>query len=92
MIFSTTVIYFKSNRKKLALYRVLGFSFIRTYSVLLAMIFIQNLVFALHSRAIGYDTEVIQAYLLFTIIEITLVFHLLTRLEKKELVTTLKGA
>ncbi|WP_270345184.1 DUF1430 domain-containing protein [Lactococcus petauri] len=46
MIFSTTVIYFKSNRKKLALYRVQGFSFIRTYSSLLAMIFIQNLVFA----------------------------------------------
>ncbi|MBL3717214.1 DUF1430 domain-containing protein [Lactococcus garvieae] len=92
MIFSTTIIYFKSNRKKLALYRVQGFSFIRTYSSLLAMIFIQNLAFALHSRSIGYDTEVIQAYVLFTIIELALVFYLLTRLEKKELVTTLKGA
>lgn len=92
MIFSTTVIYFKSNRKKLVLYRVQGFSFIRTYSSLLAMIFIQNLVFALHSRSIGYDTEVIQSYVLFTLIELALVFHLLTRLEKKELVTTLKGA
>ena len=56
------------------------------------MIFIQNLVFALHSRSIGYDTEVIQSYVLFTLIELALVFHLLTRLEKKELVTTLKGA
>lgn len=92
MIFSTSIIYFKSNKKKLALYRIQGFSFLRTYSTLLAMIFIQNLVFALHSRSIGYDTEVIQAYVLFTIIELALVFHLLTRLEKKELVTTLKGA
>ena len=92
LIFSTTLIYFKSNRKKLALYRVQGFSFLRTYSTLLAMIFIQNLVFALHSRSIGYDTEIIQAYLLFMIIESSLVFYLLSRLEKKELVTTLKGA
>lgn len=92
LIFSTTLIYFKSNRKKLALYRVQGFSFLRTYSTLLVMIFIQNLVFALHSRSIGYDTEIIQAYLLFMIIESSLVFYLLSRLEKKELVTTLKGA
>lgn len=92
MILSTTMIYFRVNKEKLALFRIQGFSRLRSYRFLFIIIIIQNIVFFTQSMILGYDFTVIEAYILYALIEIFLVFHLLTRLEKKELVNTLKGA
>ncbi|WP_251422024.1 MULTISPECIES: DUF1430 domain-containing protein [Lactococcus] len=92
MILSTTVIYFKVNKKKLVLSRVQGISYFRTYKTLFILIVIQNFIFLVHSMLRGHELAIIEAYILYALIELFLVFHLLTRLEKKELVTTLKGA
>lgn len=92
MILSTTVIYFKVNKKKLVLRRVQGISYFRTYKILFILIVIQNLIFLVHSTLRGHELVIVEAYVLYALIELFLVFHLLTRIEKKELVTTLKGA
>ncbi|MEY8443710.1 DUF1430 domain-containing protein [Lactococcus ileimucosae] len=92
MILSTTVIYFKVNKKKLVLRRVQGISYFRTYKMLFILIAIQNFIFFSQALLHGHDLAVIEAYILYALIELALVFHLLTRLEKKELVIILKGA
>jgi len=92
MILSTTLIYFKINKKKLVLSRVQGISYFRTYKILFMLIVIQNLIFLTHSLLRGYERATIEAYILYAFIELIIVFHFLSRLEKKELVVTLKGA
>lgn len=92
MILSTTLIYFKINKKKLVLSRVQGISYFRTYKILFMLIVIQNSIFLTHSLLRGYERATIEAYILYAFIELIIVFHFLSRFEKKELVVTLKGA
>ncbi|MFK4966228.1 DUF1430 domain-containing protein [Lactococcus garvieae] len=92
MILSTTMIYFRVNKEKLALFRIQGFSRLRSYRFLFIIIIIQNIIFFTQSMILGYDFTVIEAFILYALIELYLVSHLLIRLEKKELVVTLKGA
>lgn len=91
MILATVNFYIKVYKKKIAIYRLQGVSWVITYFPIVIMIFIQYVVGLLNVIKNGWDDNTIMLILFYLLIESITFVLCISKIEKKDLLNILKG-
>lgn len=91
MILSTTFFYFEFYKKKIAVSYLYGMSYLRTYKSLFVLLSIQGLIFLIYGALQQNRIIILEALLLYFMIEIIITIWLSKKLQKKLMLNFLKG-
>ena len=91
MILSTTFFYFEFYKKKIAVSYLYGMSYLRTYKSLFVLLSIQGLIFLIYGALQQNRIIILEALLLYFMIEIIITILLSKKLQKKLMLNFLKG-
>ncbi|HGF8060120.1 TPA: hypothetical protein QFQ19_000849 [Enterococcus faecium] len=91
MIAYLVLISLKIKKQKYTIWRLNGISMIKTYRMIFLPFFIQYGALVLYTTFMDAPFAWLQSLILFSILEIGMIFFTLHRLERKEKATILKG-
>lgn len=91
MVLITSTFYIRVYKKKIAIARLQGVSFVRTYRELFLVLILQYGTFYLYSLTQNNSVYIIEAFLFYFVIEIVILLGIFYKLEKTLLLDTLKG-
>jgi len=91
MVIITTTFYIKVYKKKVAIKRLQGLSFLRTYQELFFVLIVQYSIFYVYSLLQANSLYVIEAFCVYFVVELVVILTLLYKVEKVLLLSTLKG-